>query len=98
MAGALQSPNGITVNRNRPYRPVSQINCHGKKKILRGHAWHFQNIHGKSMELCLNPWQMPISMEKGHSAMANGGSFAMEKEICPWRVTIPPWKEELYGS
>ncbi len=50
------------------------------------------------MELCLNPWQMPISMEKGHSAMANGGSFAMEKEICPWRVTIPPWKEELYGS
>ncbi len=66
-----------------------------QENILHGHAWHFQNIHGKSMDLCGNPCQMPISMEKGYSAMANGDSFAMEKEICPWKVRIPPWKEEL---
>ncbi len=47
------------------------------------------------MDLYGTPWQMPVSMEKGYSSMANGGSFAMEKDICPWKVRIPPWKEEL---
>ncbi len=26
-----------------------------QEKILHGHAWHFQNIHGKCMDLCGNP-------------------------------------------